>query len=600
MQKANHVFEALHKLGQRQAPVTRIYRQLFNSNMYLGAYAKIYSNKGALTKGTDDVTVDGFNTRRIESIINDMRLEKYRWKPARRTHVQKKSGGQRPLGIPNFRDRLVQEVIRAMLNAYYEPRFSTNSHGFRPERGCHTALAQVASQFTGTKWFIEGDIKGCFDNIDHDILMAILRNNIQDERLLNLIKYGLKAGVLENWTYNQTHSGTPQGGILSPLLSNIYLDKLDKYVEETLIPKWTRGKRRKSSKSYKSICHQIEKARAVGDWTEFDRLKHIQKSMPSQDINDPGYRRLWYVRYADDYLLGFVGSKKEAEQVKCEIATFLSEELKLTQSPEKTLITHATTQQAQFLGYAISVYHTDEKQSIGASSRVKRRCANGRVRLGIPADFVRKKTQKYFSGNVISSRRELTIQSVAEIIRQHQQSYRGIAEYYKYAVDRNRLSGLKGVMEVQLVKTIAHKMKISVSKVYRQYKATKIVDGKEYKILRETVETQKGTYQFDWGGIPLIRVNPSRETINDLLRKPTWSAGGELIERLKANKCEHCGSTTKVEVHHVRKLADLKKRWAGKREKPKWVKLMITRSRKTIVVCQKCHNDIHHGRLKQN
>ncbi len=598
MQKANHVFEALHKLGQADAPVTRIYRQLFNSNMYLGAYGKIYSNRGSLTKGSDEITVDGMNMRRIEAIISDMRQERFRWKPARRVLIKKKSGGQRPLSIPSFRDRLVQEVLRAMLSAYYEPRFSKNSHGFRPGRGCHTALAQVASQFTGTKWFIEGDIKGCFDNIDHDILMAILRENIHDGRLLALIENGLKAGVIDDWVYNKTYSGTPQGGILSPLLSNIYLDKLDKFVENTLIPKWTRGKRRKHNKAYKAISHQIAKAKSKGDVETYERLKKIQRSIPSQDPNDTSYRRLWYVRYADDYLLGFVGSKKEAEQVKRELATFLAEELKLRQSPSKTLITHATTQQARFLGYAISVYHADEKLSDGSGNRVKRRSANGRVRLGIPAGLIRKKVQSYYRNNVIHSRKELTCESVAQIIKQHQDTFRGIAEYYKFAIDRHRLGALKGVMQEQLVKTIAHKMKISGSKVYQRHSSTKIINGKEYKILLETVETTKGIYRFEWGGIGLIRVKPNRNTIiDDSLPKPTWSTGGELIQRLNANKCEICGSTNNVEVHHVRKLADLKKRWAGRREKPRWVKLMIARSRKTLVVCQPCHLDIHHGRL---
>ena len=599
MQKANHVFEALHKLGQANAPVTRIYRQLFNSKMYLGAYAKIYSNRGALTKGSDDITVDGMNQRRIEAIISEMRHERFRWKPARRTLTEKKSGGQRPLGIPNFRDKLVQEVLRATLSAYYEPRFSKNSHGFRPERGCHTALAQVAGQYTGTKWFIEGDIKGCFDNIDHDILLAILRENIQDGRLLLLIENGLKAGVIDNWKYSQTYSGTPQGGILSPLLSNIYLDKLDQFVEKTLIPKWTRGKRRRNNKTYKAVSHQIAKAKSVGDWQRYNRLKKIQRSIPSRDPNDGSYRRLWYTRYADDYLLGFAGTKQEAEQVKRELATFLASELKLQQNPTKTLITHATTQQAHFLGYAISVYHADEKQSIGSAAMVKRRSANGRVRLGIPAGLIKTKVQGYYKGNMIHSRKELTRQSVAEIIRQHQAVYRGIAEYYKFAVDRHRLSALRGVMEEQLVKTIAHKMKISVSKVYQRHRNTKISNGKEYKILLETVETAKGIYRFEWGGIPLTRVNPTRDTIDDSLPKPTWSMGGELIQRLNANKCEICGSTDKVEVHHIRKLANLKKRWAGRRAKPKWVKLMIARSRKTLVVCQLCHNDIHQGRVTQ-
>lgn len=597
MQRADNVFAAMHKLGKDGKALTRVYRQLFNVEMYLRAYAKLYPNRGALTKGTDDETVDGMNLRRIKSIIEEMRHERFKWEPARRIYIDKKSGGRRPLGIPNFRDKLVQEVLRAILSSYYEPQFSPNSHGFRPQRGCHTALEQVHRTFRGTVWFIEGDIKGCFDNIDHDILMAILSNKIHDGRLLNLIREGLKAGILEDWQYERTLSGTPQGGVLSPLLANIYLNELDVFMETTLIPKWTRGEKRKTNKAYQAIRTKMRKAKAKGNVDELPQLKAQLKQIPSGDPLDPSYRRLRYVRYADDYLIGFVGSKQEAEEVKADIADFLHRRLKLTQSVEKTLITHAKTEKAKFLGYAVSIYHVDDKLTVLRHSGERTRSINGLVRLGVPKGFVRKKIKGYMSNGKTVARFFLTNLSVAEIIQQYQAEFRGVAEYYKYAVNRQTLRGLFGVMQESLAKTIATKERIRVSKVFQRYKDTALVDGTVYQTLAITVETEFGTRKFEWGGIPLTREKTWKSDINDEEPKPLWGTGGELIQRLLANQCELCGNTQQVEVHHVRKLSDLKRRWEGRKEQPSWVKVMVARRRKTLIVCRQCHLDIHHGRM---
>jgi group II intron reverse transcriptase/maturase len=213
MQKAKAVIEAINKLGKLNVPLTRVYRQLFNEDMYLSAYSNLYANKGALTPGIDGESIQGMNRKRIGWIIEQMRNERFRFKPSKRHWVPKKSGGKRPLGIPSGNDKLVQEVLRLILNAYYDPQFSDNSHGFRPGLGCHTALKQVKRTFRGAIWFIEGDIKGCFDNIDHEVLMEILGRKIHDNRLLCLIRQGLKAGIIDDWKYEQTYSGTPQGGL---------------------------------------------------------------------------------------------------------------------------------------------------------------------------------------------------------------------------------------------------------------------------------------------------------------------------------------------------------------------------------------------------
>lgn len=196
------------------------------------AYQNIYASPGNMTKGSDGNTIDAMSLNRIEGIIARLKDESYQPKPSRRTYIPKKNGKKRPLGIPSFDDKLVQECVRLLLEAIYESSFAKTSHGFRPNHSCHTALSQVQVNFTGVKWFVEGDIKGFFDNIDHDVMIHILAERIKDERFLRLIRKFLKAGYLEDWVYHNTYSGTPQGGIISPILANIYLDKLDCFVEK--------------------------------------------------------------------------------------------------------------------------------------------------------------------------------------------------------------------------------------------------------------------------------------------------------------------------------------------------------------------------------
>jgi len=280
MQTAEQILQAMCKMGEKRTPLTRVYRSLFSEDLFLAAYDKIARNRGALTAGTENDTADGMNLARIRKIIEQLRSERFRFHPARRIQIPKKSGGTRPLGLPNFTDKLVQEALRMMLEAYYEPRFRDSSHGFRPGRGCHTALASLKVGFHGAVWLIEGDIRGCFDHIDHDILMAILARDIQDGRLLNLIRMGLEAGYMEDWQYNRTYSGTPQGGILSPLLANIYLNELDAFIEDELSPQYNRGKRRAMNLEYDRVRHAIRQARKKGNAERVKQLEQQRRELP--------------------------------------------------------------------------------------------------------------------------------------------------------------------------------------------------------------------------------------------------------------------------------------------------------------------------------
>jgi retron-type reverse transcriptase len=216
MQSADIVLGVLRERGRQGLPLERLYRQLFNEQLFLVAYGRIYANDGAMTAGVDGETPDGMSLGTIQEIIGRLRTERYRFAPARRVYIPKKNGTRRPLGLPAWSDKLVGEVVRLLLEAYYEPRFSARSHGFRPGRGCHTALDEIASTWTGTTWFIEGDIADCFGSLDHEVLLAILGEHIHDQRFLRLVEGMLQAGYLEDWTWHATHSGAPQGGVVTP------------------------------------------------------------------------------------------------------------------------------------------------------------------------------------------------------------------------------------------------------------------------------------------------------------------------------------------------------------------------------------------------
>jgi group II intron reverse transcriptase/maturase len=314
MRNAEMILGVIRERGRQGLPLERVYRLLFNRDLYLHAYGRRYRNHGALTRGSTPETVDGMSLAKIAATIEAVRFERYRWTPVRRTYIPKTNGKVRPLGIPTWSDKLLQEVIRMILEAYYEPQFSDHSHGFRPNRGCHTALREVTDGWSGTTWFIEGDISGCFDQLDHEILLAILAEKIHDGRFLRLISELLRAGYLENWKFNRTLSGTPQGGIASPVLANIYLDRLDKFVESTLLPEYNRGTERQKIPTYNRMNARHQRLLTAGRHKEASRLRKQIQAMPSRDPQDPEYRRLRYIRYADDWLLGFCGPRSEARR----------------------------------------------------------------------------------------------------------------------------------------------------------------------------------------------------------------------------------------------------------------------------------------------
>jgi group II intron reverse transcriptase/maturase len=595
MQTAETYLAILRERGRLRLPLKRVYRQLFNPTLYLKAYGKLYRNKGALPPGVNAESVDGMTLAKITTIIDALRQERYGWKPARRTYIAKKhSAKKRPLGLPTWSDKLLQEVIRLILEAYYEPQFSDHSHGFRPHRGCHTALTQIARKWQGTIWFVEGDISRCFDTLDHEVLLSILGEKIQDQRFLRLIRHLLAAGYLEEWRFHAPLSGTPQGGIVSPVLANLSLDRLDQYVESTLLPTHNRGERRKANPEYARLIDRAWKKERKGHPGEAKALRQEAQHLPAMDTTDPEFRRLRYVRYADDFLLSFIGPRREAEAIKQQLGEFLGQELRLELSEAKTLITHAKSEPARFLGYEIGASQNDTKQ---AANERHQRSVNGRIELKAPPEVIRAKCRLYQKDGKPIHRAERTHESDYTIVASYQQEYRGLVTYYQLAANRRQFGALKWVMGQSLVKTLAKKRRCRMSQVRRRYGTTLETANGPRQGLRVVIERGEGKKPLVaiWGGISLRRQKEA--ILNDHPPQPK-NYGTELLQRLLAQECELCQSEEDVEVHHIRALKDLRKK--GRKEKPEWMQRMAARCRKTLVVCRQCHEAIHEGRLDQH
>jgi hypothetical protein len=435
-----------------------------------------------------------------------------------------------------------------------------------------------------------------FDNIDHAVLLEIIRRDIHDGRLVRLIEGLLKAGYMEDWKYHDTLGGTPQGGIISPLLANIYLNDLDKWVESTLVPAHTRGAKRRVGSDYGRLQAQLGKARGEKNLEETKRLMKERRKLTSYDPTDPDYRRLRYVRYADDFILGFVGPKKEAERIRELLGEFLREKLRLTLSAEKTLITHAADEKARFLGYEIKT--TRDGNLIANDGR---RATNGSIALLMPREVIRKYRSRYSKRGKVVHRPELRAETDYTILQRYQLVLRGIYNYYCMAVNvSRRMDRLKRILQISLIKTLASKFRSGMSEIRKKYQATLPDTGEGiHKVLRVVVNRPgRDPLVAIFGGIPFVRIPDGKGTADFDFRQAWFTPGGgraEVVIRLLIGKCELCDAEkVPVAVHHIRKLADIDR--PGRRPKAAWEKIMSARKRKTLVVCRQCHNDITYGR----
>ena len=571
----------------------RLYRNLFNEQMFYVAYQRIYAKQGNMTSGTDGKTIDQMSIQRIESLIASLKNETYQPNPAKRVYIPKKNGKKRPLGIASFEDKLVQEVIRMMLEAIYEGYFEYTSHGFRPFKSCHTALSSIQKRFVGAKWFIEGDIKGFFDNIDHCVLIGILEERINDVRFIRLIRKFLKAGYVEHWQFNHTYSGTPQGGIISPILANIYLDKFDKFMDE-YAKRFDKGNKRRVNPAYNRICNKRNslkrKLNAETDVkkreiliSQIRNMRTEMQQIPYGNDMDEQYRRLKYVRYADDFLIGVIGSKSDCEVIKADLAKYMQEQLKLELSDEKTLITNAQDK-AKFLGYEIYVQRSESKvkNSLGRTNRM----FNGNVRLHVSTEIARNKLLamnamviKQVNGKEIwwaESRGFLTSLKEEDIIAQYNLEIRGFYNYYSIA---NNISAVGdtfgGIMKRSCIKTLAHKHNSTMRKEWKRYR-----EGQDFVVRYKDSKGQEKCRVLYNEGFRRKQVNDYAEC--DHMPNTCFLPQASLVERLKNGVCELCGNKAPLMMHHVRTLSKLK-------ADTEWNKLMLKKGRKTLAVCEKCN-----------
>lgn len=589
--------------SDRSYTFERLYRNLYNRELFLLAYQNIYASQGNMTKGTDGKTIDAMSLNRIDGMIASLKDESYQPQPSRRTYIPKKNGKMRPLGIPSFDDKLVQECVRILLEAVYEGGFAKTSHGFRPKHSCHTALSQAQVCFTGVKWFVEGDIKGFFDNINHEVMIGILAERIKDEKFLRLIRKFLKAGYLEDWQYHNTYSGTPQGGIISPILANIYLDKLDRYLEE-LKKRFDKGavravypetyelekKRGVLAKKLRNTNSEEEKQVLTEKIREIDRKK---LTIPYSDPFDTSFKRLQYVRYADDFLIGVIGSKEDAIAIKEQVKAFVADTLILELSDEKTLITHSE-KRARFLGYDIYV----RRSAATKKDKTGRLCRhlNGTVCLEMPTELMRKKLLEYSAMTIektvygkdnwkAKARYYLKDNDDVEILDQYNSEIRGFRNYYRIANNAAHASSFGYIMQYSMFKTFATKYRTTMRRMIGKLRI-----GKNFGVRFTDKKGKTKTrlcYNEGFARKPL-----QKNAVVDVIPQTVmYSSKTSLMARLSAGQCELCGKTDcEIEIHHVRKLKDLK-------GKSYWERFMIARNRKTLALCLDCHEKLHSGKL---
>jgi group II intron reverse transcriptase/maturase len=602
---------AISEVARKGRRVKDLRRLMNHPDIWMQAYLNIQGNKGALTRGIDTITMDGYSPERAANLVELIREKRYKPKPVRRVNTPTKVAGKmRPLGIPSADDKLVQEVVRIILERIYEPLFKDSSHGFRPKRSCPTALRAMQRGWTGTKWFIDIDIKGYFNNIDHETLMALLKKRIEDTQFLDLIRDMLKAGYVDEWQYHKTYSGTPQGGIVSPILANIYLHEFDEFMEQKK-QEFDQGKARRQTTEWLNTTFYIRYYRKRIDALKGDtnpvaqtkqeryvqkirELSEKQKRLSASDPLDPTYRRLFYVRYADDYLIGIIGNKQEADRVFSEIKTFLNSTLKLEISEEKSGIHHAK-EGTSFLGYVVQNYtsektvkvHSPIYTSVGAATR---RTVKERLQLRVPhtkmSEFCQRKGYGNYENFRPSSRQSWVHMDDAEILLAYNAEMRGFANYYALANEaKTGLSKLMYIAKSSFLATLAKKHQSSISKENSRLRQGNniviYVNTKEGKSKRYTLFTLR-----DW------KPPQPKEDVDQLPSTAHLRFGrSTLDQRLNANTCESCGKEGGYfEVHHVRKLKDLQgKEW--------WEQVMSYRKRKTMILCVECHDLLHAHKL---
>jgi group II intron reverse transcriptase/maturase len=598
-QKTLERLEQLRKLNSNRQRVNHdLYRLLYREDLYVVAYERIKSKPGNMTPGTDGETLDGFSLETIQEIIHEMRTEQFCFKPVRTTYIRKANGKKRKLGIPCVRDKVVQEAMRMILEAIYDspqgPYFSEASHGFRPNRSCHTALREFRGKWLAVNWIIEGDRRACFDELDHQVLVTTLKKKIQDERFINLIWKLLNAGYMDlHGTKKDSLIGSPQGGILSPILANVYLHELDEFVQR-LQTRLEKGEEKQGNPEYRRLSQRKGYFLKRGETRSkaFKQLVKRMRATPSRLVNDPEYIRVKYLRYADDWIIGLCGNQALAETIKQEVKTFLSDQLKLTLSDEKTHITNARNEEALFLGTTLTLGQGKEARIKHQKNRLgqsfKRRSTGWNTAMKAPLPRLIKRLSDRgccTKEGEPTSKAAWTHLDMDQILHMYSSVNRGIQNYYRFADNWRHLGRIQYILEYSLAKPLAHKYKISVPQAFKRF-------GKGFSI---TIEGKGGKadrkvsfyLNHDWTKKRDAFQNGTHSD-SDLVRPQI-----AMRSRSKPGKpCAICGETMEpIVMHHVRHIRKL----SHKKEATGFNRILRAINRKQIPVCKACHGKIHRG-----
>lgn len=590
MSDVQRELEHIHKLAAANPEYRfdKLYKLVGKVEMLTLAWETIRGNKGSRTPGVDGETRDDINPETLLKLSSGLKSGEYIANYLRGKQIPKKNGKMRQLGIPTLRDRIVQKAVAMVLEAIYETDFRPCSHGFRPNRSCISALRHVAYSYkAGADWIIEGDIKSCFDAIPHHILLDTLRKRIRDERFLVLISKFLKAGVMLEGQLRNTYSGTPQGGTVSPILANIVLHEFDTWLEtvkDANPPRESRGTwEHRQTLEHKQLSHKIKYLRAIlrqGEpfprrrtatdiKAELKQLEAVRRT--TQPSERP--RTIRYVRYADDFLIILSGmSKEEAQALKDEMSVWLQENLGLTMSQEKTLITHAD-EKLRFLGYDL--------QGL--------RNPNGTrwLRLSIPAEKQREVVDDLKKATRYRHAPEYDVFSNVNAV------VRGWCNYFRYANNASTVFGrLTGIVFWLTAHYMGRKHNVSIAKIIRKhYQRDPITGRKALSIARPN-----GKRLFLWNRYPQrASIYAPGGYAED--RKPViytvWADGRsqeKRADRIAAvgGRCEKCGAeNVPLIIHHPKRLKK-----AGKSTAAKAASGYEQASR---VLCKVCHKAHHHG-----
>lgn len=608
--------QTVWKLSFNKRKANGLFRVLKKDELWIVAYRKLSINKGAVTAGGGKGTIDGTSMKVLRRLKDLVSSGNYTVGVTRRVNIPKPKGGLRPLGIPEFQDKLVQEVLRTLLECVYEPRFYESSHGFRPQRSQHTCLRQIRRDFGGTKWVIEGDISKCFDTVNHHIVRRCLSRTIDDERFVNLIIRGLRSKVLmPKGALEWMDVGTPQGGVCSPLLSNIVLHQLDKFISR-LKRRIDKGLRRRRNPEYVSLMNRSRYYRGMDAGKK--AMRAARRITPVL-TDDPNFRQLQYVRYADDFIIGVTGPRELAVRVKMLITRFLKQRLRLQLNDDKTVITQISKKGVPFLGYTIKkgpsfvMKHTQHFGNY--TRRIRRIRSNGLILLADVNKVIQNLAYKGFckgsepvpNFRYMHQPQSYTITKVNNILR-------GLNEYYRVSENRKAaVSRFSYLIRYSIAKMFAAKYKLrTAAHVFKKAgkdlgsllgskgvsthraddnrsakdakNAGSVVKGKTLKLLytkyKEISKPELSPLAKRWDPWKMVGQGHIPWPIT---RRTGFSIRGRMS--LSAS-CSHCGSDKQVKMHHVRGLKHLNKNNIIE-------VAMIASKRKQVPLCRVCHLAAH-------